>query len=139
MKTFYTIRDIEDMHAAGVVEIQIHDDVVVTDVAREKAVSLGMRLVPVEENQGSSKNRRKARGSSGPRAADASSSAGTGSSAIPSASQAPASSRPQPGIGGTDAELVRKVKAGVIARLGTDKYNGILDQIIPQVISKLKK
>ena len=33
MKTFYTVRDIEDMFAAGVREIETHDDVVVTDVA----------------------------------------------------------------------------------------------------------
>ncbi|HSO18425.1 MAG TPA: hypothetical protein VLT88_03145, partial [Desulfosarcina sp.] len=49
MKTFYTVRDIEDMHAAGVVEIETHDDVVLTDVAREKAIALGMRLKAVEQ------------------------------------------------------------------------------------------
>ena len=47
MKQFYTVRDIEDMHAAGVVEIETHDDVVLTDVAREKAIALGMHLKPV--------------------------------------------------------------------------------------------
>ncbi len=35
------------MHAAGVVEIETHDDVVLTDVAREKAIALGMHLKPV--------------------------------------------------------------------------------------------
>ena len=48
MKTFYTVRDVEDMHASGTTEIRIHDDVVLTDVAREKAVALGMRLTPVD-------------------------------------------------------------------------------------------
>ena len=47
MKTFYTERDIEDMHAAGVKEIEVYDDVVITDVAREKALALGMKLTPV--------------------------------------------------------------------------------------------
>ena len=46
MKTFYTVRDIEDMHAAGVVDIETHDDVVLTDVAREKAIALGMQMKP---------------------------------------------------------------------------------------------
>lgn len=110
MKTFYTVRDIEDMHAAGMVEIQTHDDVVVTDVAREKAIALGMRLVSAEENP-------------------------------PSSASPPSSafSRKFASSGGTDADLIRKVKAGVIQRLGTDKYNDLLDQIIPQVMTRLKK
>ena len=48
MKTFYTERDIEDMHAAGVTEIEIDDDVVLTEVAREKAIVLGLLLKRVE-------------------------------------------------------------------------------------------
>jgi hypothetical protein len=43
-KTFYTERDIEDMHAQGVTAIEIHDAVVLTDLARERAFKLGIRL-----------------------------------------------------------------------------------------------
>lgn len=43
-KTFYTERDIEDMHTQGVTAIEIHDDVVLTDLARERALKLGLRL-----------------------------------------------------------------------------------------------
>ncbi len=43
-KTFYTERDIEDMHARGVTSIEVHDDVVLTDLARERALKLGVRL-----------------------------------------------------------------------------------------------
>ncbi len=111
MKTFYTVRDIEDMHATGVTQIETHDDVVVTDVAREKAIALGMRLVPVEA--GSARP-------PGPRTP------GAGSAAAPSSPAAP-------------DDLVRKVKAAVAARLGTDKYNDLLDRLIPQVMSQLRK
>ncbi|MFW6333529.1 MAG: hypothetical protein ACOC23_09575 [Thermodesulfobacteriota bacterium] len=138
MKTFYTVRDIEDMHAAGVVEIQTHDDVVVTDVAREKAISLGMRLVPLEENEDRRQGRTKRGASADSRTATVGS--GTGSFSKPAASPPPSATSPsQTGPGSLDSKLVRKVKAGVIARLGTDKYNHLLDRIIPQVISQFKK
>ena len=123
MKTFYTVRDIEDMHAAWVVEIQTHDDVVVTDVAKEKAISLGMRLIPVED---ASNLRRE---SAPPR------NTGTSSMSPPSAFSA----QPPMNPGSGNADMVAKVKAAVIARLGTDKYNDLLDRIIPQVMSQLKK
>ena len=45
MKTFYTERDIEDMHARGVSHIELNDDIVITDVARERAEKLGVSLV----------------------------------------------------------------------------------------------
>lgn len=47
-KTFYTERDIEDMHARGVTRIEVHDDVVLTDLARERALKLGVRLERVK-------------------------------------------------------------------------------------------
>ena len=47
-KTFYTERDIEDMHARGVTSIAMHDDVVLTDLARERALKLGVRLERVK-------------------------------------------------------------------------------------------
>ncbi|MBU2600642.1 MAG: hypothetical protein KKA32_00495 [Actinobacteria bacterium] len=46
MKTFYTVRDIEDMAGRGEMSIQLNDDVVVTMAARERAQELGVRLLP---------------------------------------------------------------------------------------------
>ena len=45
MKIFYTERDIEDMFRSGLTRLEVHDDVVLTDLAREKAVALGIALV----------------------------------------------------------------------------------------------
>lgn len=117
MKTFYTVRDIEDMHMAGVVEIEIHDEVVLTDVAREKAIALGMKLKAVDAGA-----------------------VGSTAQAAPRP-VAPGSSRPRPATaaGSASGDLVATVKAAVVARLGTDKYNDLLDRIIPQVIAQLKK
>ncbi|MCB0155788.1 MAG: hypothetical protein KDF65_13400 [Anaerolineae bacterium] len=52
MKTFYTERDIVDLHAAGVTEIKIDSEVVLTDLAREKAEAFGLQLRPVEVTSG---------------------------------------------------------------------------------------
>ena len=120
MKTFYTVRDIEDMFAAGVREIETHDDVVVTDVAREKAIALGMRLKPLDAPP-----------------------AGRPGSAPPRPAAAPAAAAPRHAPAGAagdpSGDLVRQIKAAVVARLGTDKYNDLLDQIIPNAIAQLKK
>lgn len=36
-----------------------------------------------------------------------------------------------------EADLVNHIKSRVIARLGTDEFNGILDRVIPQVLAQL--
>jgi len=47
-KIFYTERDIEDFHARGVTTLDVHDDVVLTDLARERALKLGVKLIRVQ-------------------------------------------------------------------------------------------
>lgn len=49
-KIFYTERDIEDMYARGVTSVEVHDNVVLTDLARERALKLGVRLERVKPN-----------------------------------------------------------------------------------------
>jgi hypothetical protein len=41
-KIFYTERDIEDLYARGVTSLEITDDVVLTDLARERMFKYGM-------------------------------------------------------------------------------------------------
>ena len=41
-KIFYTERDIDDLYARGVTSIDIHDGVVLTDLARERMFKFGM-------------------------------------------------------------------------------------------------
>lgn len=50
-KIFYTERDIEDLAKQGVKSIEVNDDVVVTDAAREKARRVGVDLVQQREPQ----------------------------------------------------------------------------------------
>src|SRR5574338_974844 len=44
-KEFYTERDIEDMVRRGVLSLELNENVVLTDLAYEKANRLGMKLV----------------------------------------------------------------------------------------------
>ena len=136
MKQFYTVRDIEDMHAAGVVEIEIHDDVVLTDMAREKAIALGMNLNPVEQTNDYRQRPAMPRMAVATRTANPPAVGGALSQPT-AAPSAPA--LPQTNTGAATADRVTKIKAAVVARLGTDKYNDLLDKIIPQVMSQFKK
>lgn len=136
MKTFYTVRDIEDMHAAGVVEIETHDDVVVTDVAREKAIALGMRLKPLEPDRDPASGTGAPRLNLGP--GTAITPAGRVVSDPPTPPAPPSPALPRISQAAASADPVRQIKAAVVARLGTDKYNHLLDRIIPQVMAQLK-
>jgi hypothetical protein len=41
-KVFYTERDIDDLYARGVTSIDVHDNVVLTELARERMFKYGM-------------------------------------------------------------------------------------------------
>jgi hypothetical protein len=43
-KTFYTERDIEDLFKQGVQSLEVNDDVVLTELAYERAQKLGFKL-----------------------------------------------------------------------------------------------
>ena len=45
MKTFYSAQDIESLAAQGVRELVVDEDTVLTDLARDMAVQLGVKLV----------------------------------------------------------------------------------------------
>jgi hypothetical protein len=92
-KTFYTERDIEDLLARGVTSLEVSDDVVLTELAREAAMKRGLRLVR----------------SNGQHPED-----------------------------GPDAELIHRVKAAVIARLGDQVDARLLDAVVTRVVQGLK-
>lgn len=92
-KIFYTERDIEDMIQRGVTSIEVTDDVILTDLARELAVKNGIRLVkPARENPEDD----------------------------------------------SDAVLIHRVKAAVIARLGDQVDMRLLDAVVTRVIKGMK-
>ncbi|GIK40154.1 MAG: hypothetical protein BroJett011_39870 [Chloroflexota bacterium] len=128
MKTFYTERDISDMHANGVTEIEIDDDVVMTDLARERAIALGLKMKLVAQRSGQP--------SGLPRLAVAP------QMQLPPAVVGPSSPLPAPAAPpppATESDLAAQVKSAVIARLGTNAHNDLLDQVIPQVLARLNQ
>ena len=44
-KTFYTERDVEDLNQRGVKTLDINDDIVLTELAYEKAEKFGIKLI----------------------------------------------------------------------------------------------
>ena len=142
MKTFYTERDIIDMHAAGVTEIELDDDVIMTDLAREKAIVLGLHMRRVEKRSGQP-------ASGLPRLALAPkmqlppaviSQPASPAPPAPTPTPAPPPQTPPPATAAaTNAELASHIKSAIIARLGTSEHNDLLDIIIPQVLARLNK
>ncbi len=90
-KTFYTERDIIDLVQRGVTTLEVNDDVVVTDLARDEALKRGLQLVKSK----------------------------------PAASQ--------PAVDETD-ELIHRVKAAVLARLGEQVDAQMLDSVVTRVV-----
>jgi len=111
-KTFYTERDIEDMVKRGIFSIDVNDDVVLTEVAYEKAARLGVKLIREHDKPPSAPVRpyiaKEVRSSAGPAPAPAAAAAG--------------------------ADLQQRVREAVIARLGSQIDPVLLDTIIQRVL-----
>jgi hypothetical protein len=109
-KEFYTERDIEDMFKRGILSLQVNDNVVLTELAYEKANRLGMQLLrerPVEP---------------------------------PAAPVRPYLSQPRkpeelvaPTAPAT-AELTERIRVAVLAQLGNQVDPALLDVIIQRVL-----
>ncbi len=107
-RIFYTERDIEDLARRGVHEIDVNDDVYLTDLARERMESLGIRAKGA------------AAGPTSPAPTAASTTGGSGS-------LSPAEKQ----------QVIEKVKAGVIARLGPGVDTAMVDTIVRRVVGQL--
>ncbi len=113
-KEFYTERDIEDMWKRGVMSLNVTEDVVLTELAYEKAQRLGMQLLrerpvdppaaPVRPYLSQIQN--------------------------PAAAPAP----PIPSAPATEADLAVHIREAVAARLGSQIDPTLLDVIIQRVL-----
>ncbi len=117
-RIFYTERDIEDLARQGVREIEENDNVYLTDLARERMEALGIKA-----------RRGKAQAASAPTSPPVS---------VPSM---PQTSAPAVTTGGLSAaekqQVIDKVKAGVIARLGPGVDTTMVDTIVRRVVGQL--
>ncbi len=120
-KEFYTERDIEDLFRRGVTMLETNDNVVLTQLAYERANRLGMKLVRDKPDNPPGAPVR-------PYISQKQSRAATPSVAVPSAAASPAA----PAGGET---LQQRIRNTVIARLGTQIDSNLLDVIIKRVLA----
>jgi hypothetical protein len=122
-KQFYTEKDIEDLFNRGTKSLQVTDDVVLTELAYEKAKSLGLRLISDRaENPPAAPVR--------PYLSDGHSAAHT-KPVVGSVSQAisePQQSQPRV------LPVERRIRSAVIAKLGNQVDAKLLDNIIHRVV-----
>ena len=113
-KIFYTERDIDDMKARGVTSIDITDNVVITDLASERAMRYEMKINRVQT-------------SSAPKATYS-----------PSVNMVAAYQREVPRESASDAELKQKIKSMVLAKLDGQVDASLLDAVITRVMAGMK-
>ncbi len=112
-KIFYTERDIDDLKARGGDSIEVNDNVVLTDLAVERARKLGIKIRRREQ--------------SSPQARFS-----------PSVNIYAAYPKETPRESVADLELTRKVKAEVLRRLNGQVDEAYLDAVIARVLRGMK-
>jgi len=112
-KIFYTERDIDDMKARGVTSLDITDNVVITDLALERAMRYDFKI-----NRADSASLPKATFS--------------GSVNLVAAYPRDVSTS------GSDVELNQKIKALVLAKLNGQVDASLLDAVITRVLAGMK-
>lgn len=112
-KTFYTERDIDDLRARGVDSIEVNDNIVMTDLAIERAMKHGIKI-----------NRREL---SAPQA-----------SYSPSVNTYAAYPRETPRESASEAELKQRIKSAVLARLNGQVDEQLLDAVISRVLAGMR-
>jgi hypothetical protein len=113
-KEFYTERDIEDMFKRGVMSLNITENVVLTELAYEKANRLGLNLVRSQPDNPPSAPVR-------PYIAQK-----TAPVAMTAVQSVPAEV--------TEKDLTVRIREAVLARMGSQVDPGLLDVIIQRVL-----
>lgn len=117
-KTFYTDLDIQDLYQRGVTSLVVSDDIVVTDLAREKAMKLGFELVREHDQPQDAPIRPYITKQTSPSA------------------MAAQPSRPQK-KGNSKQDLQERVQKAVIARLGDSVDPKLLGTIVSRVLKNV--
>jgi hypothetical protein len=119
-KEFYTERDIEDMFKRGITSLQVTENVVLTELAFEKATRLGVKLVrPFAEQNGPGKDR----------PVDP-----PGAPLRPYISQAMQPEAAPTPAAPLERDLAERIRAAVLAQLGGQVDPALLDVIIQRVL-----
>ncbi|MBN2149005.1 MAG: hypothetical protein JW726_16590 [Anaerolineales bacterium] len=125
-KEFYTEKDIEDLVKRGIMSLDVNENVVLTDLAYEKARRLGMRLVSDRpENPPAAPSR--------PYLSQKWNQPHTGPEPSPS-SQTQQEPAPIAAPQTNDQDLHQRIRNAVLNRLGNQIDSDLLDVIIQRVL-----
>jgi hypothetical protein len=125
-KTFYTERDIDDLMRQGVRSLIVDDDVVLTDLAYDKARKLGFELLRVDDQPPGAPVRPYIAKLASPSASAAR--APAAAAAVPAAPPSPAPARDP---------MFQRIYDASLARLGDSVDPRLLESIIQRVLSSL--
>ena len=120
-KKFYTEKDIEELVRSGVKSLEVCDDVVLTELAYEKAKRLGFQLITDRADNPPAAPVRPYLSEKNPV-----------QSKPVTASASSAESQPKPTQSGSDIET--RIRSAVIAKLGNQVDAKLLDNIIHRVV-----
>ena len=112
-KVFYTERDIDDMKARGVTSIDVTDNVVMTDLALERAMRYEMKINRIEH--------------AAPRATYS-----------PSVNLSASTVHTTVARNSYHAELRQRIKSAVLAKLDGQVDGALLDAVITRVLDGMK-
>jgi len=112
-KIFYTERDIDDLKARGVDNVEVTDNVVMTDLAVERDMKYGIKIQRREQ--------------SSPQATPS-----------PSVNTYAAYPRAVQSLNSADLELKQKIKSMVLARLNGQVDEALLEAVITRVLAGMK-
>jgi biotin carboxyl carrier protein len=116
-KEFYTEKDIEDMVKRGLLSLDVNENIVLTELAYEKANRLGMKLVRSQPDN--------------PPAAPVRPYLSEKAAARPAT---PATSLPAPAYTAVQSDLTGRIRSAVLVKLGTQVDPALLDTIIQRVL-----
>ena len=120
-KEFYTERDIEDMAARGQFTLTVRDDVVLTELAFEKAEILGVKLVQPHQTPPSAPIRPYLSEEHKPAPKPVAASASAPSPVTPSGNE----------------DLRQRIRSAVKAKLGDQVDDTLLEAIITRVLNNV--
>lgn len=138
-KQFYTEKDIEDLFQRGMKSLQVTDDVVLTELAYEKAKRLGLQLImDGDDNPPGAPVRPYLSDGGTPVHAQPKTATVMSTDTRPDSSRTPAlreaSLRDSPRERGNTAAIEQRIRAAVIAKLGDQVEPKLLDNIIHRVV-----
>jgi len=132
-KTFYTERDIDDLVKQGVRSLIVDDDVVLTDLAYERARRLGLELLRESDQPPGAPIRPYIAKIPSPAASGSGKAAASPPPSTPLATPVPSPSR----SAASDEELQQRVFKAAQERLGNSVDPKLLETIVQRVVKSI--